>query len=56
MFLTAYPRQRFGGVVQGIGWAVRGVEGGVDGVVPAVRPTLDWSTRQAYSLWKERVA
>jgi hypothetical protein len=23
---------------------------------PTVRPTLDWSTRQAYSLWKERVA
>ena len=42
VFLTAYPRQRFRGVVQGIGWAVRGAEGGADGVVPAVRPTLDW--------------
>ena len=42
VFLTAYPRRRFRGVVQGIGWAVRGVEGGSGGVVPAIQPTLDW--------------
>ena len=41
VFLTAYPRHRFRGIVQGIGWAVR-PDGGQAGMLPAVEPTLAW--------------
>ena len=42
VYLMAYPRQRFRGVVQGIGWALYDSDQGSMGVLPTVSPTLDW--------------
>jgi multidrug resistance efflux pump len=42
VFLIAYPRHRFHGVVQGIGWAIRPEDGSPAGTLPAVEPTLNW--------------
>lgn len=41
VFLIAYPRRHFRGVVQGIGWAIQS-EDVSGGIVPAVAPTLNW--------------
>jgi len=42
VFLMAYPNRLFRGTVQGIGWAVRPQDGETVGVLPDVRPTLNW--------------
>ncbi len=42
VYLMAYPRARFHGVVQGIGWALYDPNQGSMGVLPTVSPTLDW--------------
>lgn len=42
VYLMAYPRIRFHGVVQGIGWALYDPDQGSIGVLPTVSPTLDW--------------
>lgn len=42
VFLMSYPRHRFRGTVQGIGWAVAPRDGSAEGILPAVPPTLDW--------------
>ena len=40
--LIGYPARRFHGTVQGIGWAVRPSDDRTVGVLPEVRPTLNW--------------
>ena len=42
VYLFTAPRRRFRGVVQGIGWANLPVEEVTEGVLPAVRQTLNW--------------
>jgi len=42
VYLMAYPRTRFHGVVQGIAWALYDPNQGNAGVLPTVSPTLDW--------------
>ncbi len=42
VYLMAYPRVHFHGVVQGIGWALYDPNQGSNGVLPTVSPTLDW--------------
>ncbi len=42
VYLMAYPRVHFRGVVQGIGWALYDQNQGSNGVLPTVSPTLDW--------------
>src|SRR5262245_65778329 len=42
VYLMSCPGQRFGGVVQGIGWATRLDEGTTVGVLPLVSRTLNW--------------
>jgi multidrug efflux system membrane fusion protein len=43
IYLPAYPKVRFDGVVQGIGWGIELQDGaiGADGL-PSVNPTVDW--------------
>jgi len=42
VYLASYPNRRFHGVVQGTGWAIVPPEGATVGVLPDVRPTLNW--------------
>ena len=42
VYLMAYPRAKFHGTVQGIGWALYDADQGANGVLPTVSPTLDW--------------
>jgi multidrug efflux system membrane fusion protein len=42
IYLMSYPRQKFRGRVQGIGWALYQKDGATVGVLPAVEPTLNW--------------
>jgi len=42
VYLMSYPRKRFRGRVQGIGWALYQKDGATVGVLPAVEPTLNW--------------
>jgi len=42
VYLMSYPRRRFRGRVQGIGWALYQKDGATVGVLPAVEPTLNW--------------
>lgn len=40
--LMSYPSRRFAGVVDGIGFAVKDLEGGELGGLPHITPTLNW--------------
>ncbi|HEY8517054.1 MAG TPA: biotin/lipoyl-binding protein [Candidatus Binatia bacterium] len=42
IYLMSYPRRKFRGRVQGIGWALYQKDGATVGVLPAVEPTLNW--------------
>ena len=42
VYLLSYPRRRFRGIVQGIGWANKPQDGGTVGVLPEVQQTLNW--------------
>lgn len=42
VYLMSYPRERFRGTVQGIGWAVLSEDARTIGVLPDVKPTLNW--------------
>lgn len=42
VYLMSYPRERFRGTVQGIGWAVLSQDAHEVGVLPDVKPTLNW--------------
>lgn len=42
VYLMSYPNRRFRGTVQGTGWAVRPQDGVTQGVLPDVKPTLNW--------------
>jgi multidrug resistance efflux pump len=42
VYLMSYPRERFRGTVQGIGWAVLSQDAHNVGVLPDVKPTLNW--------------
>lgn len=42
VYLMSYPRQKFHGRVQGIGWALYQKDGATVGVLPAIEPTLNW--------------
>ena len=42
VYLMSYPRRKFRGRVQGIGWALYQKDGATVGVLPAVEPTLNW--------------
>jgi membrane fusion protein, multidrug efflux system len=42
VYLLSYPRRRFRGVVQGIGWANKPQDGATVGVLPEVQQTLNW--------------
>jgi multidrug efflux system membrane fusion protein len=42
IYLMSYPNRRFHGVVQGVGWAIYQPDGATVGVLPEVRPTLNW--------------
>ena len=42
VYLLSYPRRRFRGVVQGIGWANKPQDGATVGVLPDVQQTLNW--------------
>jgi len=42
IYLLAYPERRFRGRVQGIAWALYQRNGASVGVLPEVRPTLNW--------------
>lgn len=42
IYLMSYPRRKFRGRVQGIGWALYQKDGSTVGVLPAVEPTLNW--------------
>jgi multidrug efflux system membrane fusion protein len=43
VFLLSYPGQRFRGTVQGIGWAVLSQDARTEGVLPDVKPSLNWA-------------
>jgi multidrug resistance efflux pump len=42
VFLMAYPNRRFRGRVEGIGWAIRSQNDATTGVLPDVKPALNW--------------
>lgn len=42
IYLMSYPRKKFRGRVQGIGWALYQKDGATVGVLPEVEPTLNW--------------
>jgi len=42
VFLLSYPRRRFRGRVQGVGWALYQQNGATVDGLPAVEPTLNW--------------
>ena len=42
VYLISYPRKRFRGRVQGVGWALHQRNGATVGVLPDVEPTLNW--------------
>ncbi len=42
IYLVSYPKKRFRGRVQGIGWALHQQNGATVGVLPQVEPTLNW--------------
>jgi membrane fusion protein, multidrug efflux system len=42
VYLLSYPRRRFRGIVQGIGWANKPQDGATVGVLPEVQQTLNW--------------
>ena len=42
VYLLSYPRRRFRGVVQGIGWANKPQDGTTVGVLPEIQQTLNW--------------
>jgi multidrug resistance efflux pump len=42
VYLMSYPRRKFRGRVQGIGWALYQKDGATIGGLPAVEPTLNW--------------
>jgi multidrug resistance efflux pump len=39
----SYPNRRFRGTVQGIGWAILSEDARTEGVLPAVKPSLNWA-------------
>ncbi len=43
VYLMSYPDRRFRGTVQGIGWAVLSEDARTEGVLPAVRRSLNWA-------------
>lgn len=42
VYLMSYPFRRFHGTVQGIGWAVLSQDARTEGVLPDVKPSLNW--------------
>ena len=42
VYLMSYPRRKFRGRVQGIGWALYQKDGATVGVLPEIEPTLNW--------------
>ena len=42
VYLMSYPNRRFRGTVQGIGWAVLSEDARTEGVLPDVKPSLNW--------------
>jgi multidrug efflux system membrane fusion protein len=42
VFLLSYPGQRLHGTVEGVGWAVSPADDQTVGVLPQVKPTLNW--------------
>jgi len=42
IYLMSYPRKKFRGRVQGIGWALYQKDGATVGVLPDIEPTLNW--------------
>jgi multidrug resistance efflux pump len=42
VYVLNYPRKRFRGEVQGIGWAVLQPDGPTTGLLPPVQPALNW--------------
>jgi multidrug efflux system membrane fusion protein len=42
VYLMSYPHRRFRGTVQGVGWAVQSEDPTITGVLPEVKPTLNW--------------
>ena len=43
VYLMSYPGRRFHGTVQGIGWAVLSQDARTVGVLPDVKPSLNWA-------------
>jgi len=43
VYLMSYPNRRFRGTVQGIGWAILSEDARTEGVLPAVKPSLNWA-------------
>ncbi len=43
VYLLSYPNRLFRGTVQGIGWAVLSEDARTEGVLPAVKPSLNWA-------------
>ena len=43
VYLMSYPSRRFRGTVQGIGWAVLSQDARTEGVLPDVKPSLNWA-------------
>jgi len=42
VYLVSYPKRRFRGRVQGLGWGLYQENGATNGVLPQVAPTLNW--------------
>jgi multidrug resistance efflux pump len=42
VYVLNYPRRRFHGEVQGVGWAVQQTDGPTSGLLPPVQPALNW--------------
>jgi len=42
VYLMSYPNRRIRGTVQGVGWAVQSDDPTINGVLPEVKPTLNW--------------
>ena len=42
IYLISYPRRRFAGRVQGLGWGLYQQNGATVGVLPSIEPTLNW--------------